>query len=89
MKTVLKSITKRDTFMPPPVLPAHAPTNMSMTRIVLLVPDHRLKSAVEKPVVVMMEATWNEESRSAFANGTADLNSSMVITATDTATMMK
>ena len=46
MKTVLKSITNRDTFMPPPVLPAQAPTNMSMTRIVLHVPGHRLKSVV-------------------------------------------
>ena len=43
--------------MPPPVLPAQAPTNISMTRIVLETSGHMLKSVVEKPVVVIMEPT--------------------------------
>lgn len=37
---------------------AHAPTNISSTRMTREKSGHRLKSAVEKPVVVMMEATW-------------------------------
>ena len=48
----------RETFMPPPVLPAQAPTNMSATRMNLENSGHRLKSTVENPVVVMMDATW-------------------------------
>ena len=44
--------------MPPPVLPAQAPTNISMTRISLERVGHRSKSQLEKPVVVMIEPTW-------------------------------
>ena len=43
----LKSISIRDTFIPPPVLPAQAPTNISITRIVFDNAGHISKSAVE------------------------------------------
>ncbi len=45
--------------MPPPVLPAQAPINISITRMVRESPGHWLKSVVAKPVVVMMDPTWN------------------------------
>ena len=51
-------ITILDTFTPPPVLPAHAPTNIRKTRMLLESSGHWSKSTVEKPVVVMMEDTW-------------------------------
>ena len=60
MPSVFTRTTNRDTLMPPPVLPAQAPINISKTSTVLLAWDHRLKSTVEKPVVVIMEATWKE-----------------------------
>ena len=59
---VLIKIINRDTFNPPPVLPAQAPINMRKTKVLLLVVDHRLKSAVAKPVVVIIEETWKKES---------------------------
>ena len=49
----------REHFMPPPVEPAHAPMNISSTSRARLNVGHRSKSTVEKPVVVMMDATWN------------------------------
>ena len=49
--------TQRETLMPPPVLPAQAPMNISSTRMVRLVCGHRSKSMVENPVVVMIDAT--------------------------------
>ena len=57
----------RDTFIPPPVLPAQAPININRTMTVLLVWDHKSKSAVAKPVVVIMEPTWKAAWRSASA----------------------
>ena len=54
---VLNRMTRRLTLMPPPVLPAQAPTNIKSTRTLREVAGQRLKSQVEKPVVVMMEAT--------------------------------
>ena len=54
---VLPRMRKRLTLMPPPVLPAQAPMNMSTTRISLERVGHRSKSQLEKPVVVMMEPT--------------------------------
>ena len=51
--------------MPPPVLPAQAPTNISMTSTSLERVGQRSKSQLEKPVVVMMEPTWNAAWRSA------------------------
>ena len=47
----------REHFMPPPVEPAHAPMNISSTISSLLNAGHWLKSTVEKPVVVMIDAT--------------------------------
>ena len=40
-----------------PVLPAQAPTNINVTRIVLEKPGHWLKSTVLNPVVVMIDPT--------------------------------
>ena len=51
--------------MPPPVLPAQAPTTISTTRMVRDSWGHRLKSAVAKPVVVMMLETVKAASCSA------------------------
>ena len=59
--TVLSISTILDTLIPPPVLPAHAPINIRSTRINLEVSGHRLKSVVEKPVVVIIDATWKDE----------------------------
>ena len=47
------------TLIPPPVDPALAPTNIRETSTALGIKLHRSKSAVEKPVVVWTEATWN------------------------------
>ena len=58
MTTLLTMTTQRDTLMPPPVLPAQAPMNMSKTSTVLLAAGQRLKSVVANPVVVMMVETW-------------------------------
>ena len=58
--TVFTSTTRRDTLTPPPVLPAQAPININNTRIVFEACGQRSKSWVAKPVVVIMEATWNE-----------------------------
>ena len=55
--TDLNSTTIRDTLIPPPVLPAQAPINMSSTRIDWENDGHRLKSAVANPVVVITEPT--------------------------------
>ena len=57
MATVLNRITRRDTLIPPPVLPAQAPTNIRRTRIVLEKTGHWLKSVVAYPVVVIIEPT--------------------------------
>jgi len=55
--------------MPPPVLPAQAPTNIRQIRMAWEKSGHRLKSAVEKPVVVMMDATWKAASRTFLPSG--------------------
>ena len=65
LRMVLNKITSRDTFIPPPVLPAQAPTNISVTRIVWESAGHMSKSAVEYPVVVMIAPTWKKAFRSA------------------------
>ena len=44
-------------LMPPPVLPAQAPINISTSNIPLEKLGHRSKSVVAKPVVVMMLET--------------------------------
>ena len=54
----LNRIIIRDTLIPPPVLPAQAPININMTRIVREISGHPLKSVVAYPVVVMIEPTW-------------------------------
>ena len=50
-----------DTLRPPPVLPAHAPMNISNTRIVREYCGHWSKSMVPKPVVVMIDETEKNE----------------------------
>ena len=54
---VLAIMTKRLTLIPPPVLPAQAPINISITMIILHVVFHVSKSTVANPVVVIIEAT--------------------------------
>ena len=56
------TITNRETLIPPPVLPAQAPINISNTKMVLLKPGHISKSVVAKPVEEIRDATWNEAS---------------------------
>ena len=53
LRTVLQRIRILDTLMPPPVLPAHAPINISSTRIVREISGQVLKSVVAYPVVVI------------------------------------
>ena len=47
--------------MPPPVEPAHAPINIRKTRIIFVKTGQVSKFVVEKPVVVIIEATWKTE----------------------------
>ena len=53
------NIKSRETLIPPPVLPAQAPINISIIRIVLDTCGHKSKFVVENPVVVIIEPTWN------------------------------
>ena len=46
LKMLLTRITILETFIPPPVLPAHAPMNMSVKRIALESDGHVSKFAV-------------------------------------------
>ena len=57
------SIISLDTLMPPPVLPAQAPMSIRQTRMLLESSGHLSKSAVEKPAVEIMLATWNSALR--------------------------
>ena len=52
-------ITSRETFRPPPVEPADAPTIMRNTRITRENSGQRSKFSVPKPVVVMTDETEN------------------------------
>ena len=55
--TFLKSSKTLDIFNPPAVEPAHPPTNIINNNIVLENTGHLSKSAVENPVVVIIEDT--------------------------------
>ena len=57
----------RETFIPPPVEPAHPPMNISSTRIQRESSGHRSKSQVENPVVLRMVMTWKKAYRRPFA----------------------
>ena len=56
-------MTIRETFRPPPVLPAQAPMNIRNTSMVFDKVGHLPKLAVAKPVVVIMELTWKRAKR--------------------------
>ena len=56
-------MTNRETFIPPPVLPAQAPTSISTSSSIRESSGQRLKSAVAKPVVVITDATWKKAYR--------------------------
>lgn len=58
---VLKNMMIRETFIPPPVLPAEAPINMTMISMLLEKAGQSVKSAVAKPVVVINDDTWKSE----------------------------
>ena len=62
-RAILHKMMIRDSFRPPAVLPAQPPRNISSRRSVLLRGDQTVKSAVTKPVVDMMAATWKEACR--------------------------
>ena len=57
------SSSTRAIFRPPPVLPAQAPSSISIRMIALEKLGHRLKSVVAKPVVVIMLLTWKAACR--------------------------
>ena len=48
-------------LIPPAVDPEFPPINISIKSIALESSGHALKSQVEKPVVVMMDATWKDD----------------------------
>ncbi len=49
----------------PPVEPAEPPTNISATSVISASADQKLKSALAKPVVVIIETAWKTDSRTA------------------------
>ena len=53
------------------VEPAHPPTNIRISRIVVGKPPQLLKSDVPKPVPVIIEITLNEANLRASKNGTS------------------
>ena len=57
LRIVFSKIRIRETFIPPLVLPAQAPINISVTNRVLDKAGQRSKSVVAYPVVVIMEPT--------------------------------
>ena len=61
----LIAIIIREVFIPPAVEPAMPPMNMSTISMLIAVMGHKLKSVVEYPVVVIIEATWKKECRKA------------------------
>ena len=65
-KMVRNTISTRITFIPPAVEPAHPPTNIRRTRVVVAPVSYRSKSAVTNPVVVTMLVTVKAESRNAL-----------------------
>ena len=50
----------RETFRPPPVLPALAPMNITSTSIAFENEGQRSKFVVAKPVVVITDETWKK-----------------------------
>ena len=68
LRMALKSMRSLETFIPPPVEPAEAPTIISSKRMDLLNMGHRWKSVVANPVVVIMDDTWNDEYLRAVKN---------------------
>ena len=64
----LKKIITRETFNPPPVLPADAPMSMTIMSMLLEKAGQSVKSAVAKPVVVISDETWKSEYLKAFQN---------------------
>jgi len=68
LRIALKRISTRETFIPPPVLPAQAPIIISNSRIVFDNCGHMLKSVVANPVVVMIVPTWKKECRRVSPN---------------------
>ena len=86
-RIILHRMVSLDTFRPPAVLPAQPPTNISISSTILLRGDHTVKSAVIKPVVLMMEVTWNAACRSETEKDWYRGKISMVMAATDTRTM--
>ena len=57
LPALLPKSNKRETLMPPPVLPAHAPINIKPTKIICENAGHASKFSVAKPVVETTDAT--------------------------------
>ena len=89
MVIVFTITIKRDTFIPPPVLPAQAPTNINSTNIVRQVCDQASKFIVAYPVVVIMDPTWNAAWRRASANRIFPITGLHVIIDVDTTIITK
>ena len=53
------AITHRETFIPPPVLPAQAPISISVNKIDLENTGQASKFVVAYPVDVTIVTTWN------------------------------
>ena len=58
---LLKKMIMRETFSPPPVLPAEAPISITSINMLFENAGQSVKSAVAKPVVVISDDTWNRE----------------------------
>ena len=88
-RIILNRMATRETFRPPAVLPAQPPTNISPSSSTLLRGVHTVKSAVIKPVVLIIEATWKAAWRRESEKVRYSGMISAVITATDTSTMAR
>ena len=62
-KPLFRRTMSLETLIPPPVEPAHAPTIIRNNRTNFAIIGQVSKLAVENPVVVIIEATWNNERR--------------------------
>ena len=60
---------KRMTLVPPAVEPEQPPMTMAASRRTWVTGSQTSKSAVAKPVVVMIETTWKAEVRIASGSG--------------------
>ena len=82
-------MTTRETFKPPPVLPAQAPMNISRISSHFEYWGHKLKSTVPKPVVLMMVETLKKAWRRAVVKLPYILEIFTAMVNTENSTMAK